>query len=81
MRIARSIIFVNLVRVFELSIDNFPTIFSQLAIEARLATCMAGNPAMLFDLQHNYVGIAVKADFVYGLEMPRLFAFVPEFLT
>src|SRR5271154_7261229 len=63
-------------------VDDLPLAAVELAEKARLVAFVAcGRVAALLDDQHDCVGVAVGANLVHDLKIPRLFALAPELVA
>src|SRR3546814_18066508 len=83
--VARLLVFVDVLRVFQDRVGGGPGSASGGAVQAPEKTTapssMAGNAAMLFHFRQNDIAIAVQPDFVHGLHMAGFFAFPPQSLA
>src|SRR5271154_1955748 len=63
-------------------VDDLPLAAVELAEKARLVTFVArGRVTTLLDDQHYGVGVAVGANLVHDLKIPRLFALAPQLVA
>src|SRR5487761_2139646 len=74
----QQLFFVYFVRRFYNQICFLPFPLFQTRKETALPPGVTGNAALLFDLQQNHVRIAIQPDFFNLLDMPGLFALMPE---
>ena len=61
---------VDLVFVFKNGVLGLPVVVLPLAIEAAFAPCVAGDAAVLLDLQQDGIAVAVGADSEHALGVP-----------
>src|SRR5271165_1535588 len=63
-------------------VDDLPLAAVELAEKARLVTLVAcGRVTTLLDDQHHRVGVAIGANLVHDLKIPRLFALAPQLVA
>ena len=61
---------VDLLFVFDNGVLGLPVVVLPLAIEAAFASCVAGDAAVLLDLQQDGIAVAVGADGKHALGVP-----------
>lgn len=73
--------FVDVLRILQHRFDGVPPAIAVKLIEAGMSTVSAGDPGTVPDLLHthqHHVVVAVQTQFMHLLDVPGLFALVPQ---